>query len=197
MIQNCTHSFGSILLHALLNRVFGARPCVKLKGILAFEYLNCDRKSLLLQVLRPALILSQQCDQENRLVHKHKEKHIDRNRRTKHKKSFKFHISIYEVYFKRPPGNAAELHPCNASLVYKTRKPTKKAVWLSIPNEFMTRLTKDASSFIDLLLRQVPIACINGIPDRREEGLVIAAPGLGCEKDVFELLSARNLEGED
>ena len=79
----------------------------------------------------------------------------------------------------------------------QNKKSTKKAAQLSVPNEFMTRFTKDTSSLIDLLLRQVPIAGIDGIPDGGEVGFVIAAPGLGGKEDVFELFSARNLKSED
>ena len=59
--------------------------------------------------------------------------------------------------------------------------------------EFSTGIADETGDLFDLISGQLPVACVDSIPYTREVCLIVSAPGLWCEYDVFELLPSRQL----
>ena len=67
------------------------------------------------------------------------------------------------------------------------------SLFKSLSVQFPTRLANNPRYFLHLFLGKRPVICINGISDRREERLVVSAPGLGRENYMFELCAIGDL----
>lgn len=59
--------------------------------------------------------------------------------------------------------------------------------------QLLTGVRKDFGNSNDLLLRQVPVAVLNGVSNAREILGVICVPSLRSEDDVLELFSTWKL----